>query len=98
MIVEIARLTAKPDQVEALRAGLVTARAVIARAPGYLDSVFYQGVEEPASFLLRVHWETLEAHMTGFRESALFKEWRSHFFGLLAEPPKMTHYAVIAAG
>jgi heme-degrading monooxygenase HmoA len=96
MVVEIALLKAKSGQLDALRAGLSSARAVISQAPGYLGSVFYQGVEEPASFILRVEWQTLEAHVPGFRESPLLAEWRSHFYHLLDGTPKVTHYSAFA--
>jgi heme-degrading monooxygenase HmoA len=95
-VVEVALLRAKPRAAEALRSGLAAARAVIARAPGYLDSVFYQGVEEPESFILRVEWESLAAHVDGFRSSPLLGEWRSHFYHLLAETPTVTHYVAFA--
>jgi heme-degrading monooxygenase HmoA len=96
MVVEIALLKAKPGATEQLREGLRAARAVIARAAGYCDSVFYQGVEEPESFILRVEWDTVVAHMLGFRQGPLLAEWRSHFYHLLDGTPKVTHYAPIA--
>lgn len=92
MVVEIALLKAKAGALEQLREGLRAARPVIARAAGYRDSVFYQGVEEPDSFILRVEWETLESHMQGFRQGPLLAEWRSHFYHLLDGTPKVTHY------
>lgn len=78
MVVEIALLQAKAGMAAQLGEGLRAARPVIARAAGYRDSVFYRGLEEPDSFILRVEWDTLEAHMRGFRESPLLAEWRSH--------------------
>ena len=96
MIIEIALLKAKPGAAEQLRDGLHAARPVIARAAGYSGSTFYQGIEERESFILRVEWETLEAHMRDFRESPLLDEWRSHFYHLLDGTPKVTHYELIA--
>jgi heme-degrading monooxygenase HmoA len=96
MVVEIAVLKAKVGTADKLREGLQAARSVIGRAPGYLGSVFYQGVEDPDSFLLRVEWETLEAHVPGFRQSPLLAEWRNHFYHLLDQTPVVTHYAPIA--
>jgi heme-degrading monooxygenase HmoA len=96
MVVEIALLTAKPGMADQLREGLRAARPVIARAAGYLGSVFHQGIEEPDAFLLRIEWESLEAHNVGFRQGPLFAEWRSHFGHFLEGPPKMTHYQTIA--
>jgi heme-degrading monooxygenase HmoA len=97
MIVEIALLTAKEGAAEQLREGLRAGRPVIARAAGYLDSVFYQGLEEPEAFILRVEWESLDAHIRDFRGGPLLAEWRSHFYHLLDGAPKVTHYDAITA-
>jgi heme-degrading monooxygenase HmoA len=96
VIVEVAWLTAKPGLRDRVREGLRAARPVIARAPGYIDSVFLQGLTEPDSFVLRIEWQTLEAYTDSFRQSDLLSEWRSHFYHLLAEPPKVTPYEAIA--
>ena len=96
MVVEIALLKAKPGAEAELREGLRAARPVIARATGYRGSVFYQGIEEPESIILRVEWESVDVHMLGFRAGPLFAEWRSHFGHLLDGPPKMTHYEPFA--
>jgi heme-degrading monooxygenase HmoA len=96
MVVEIAHLQARPGMAAQLREGLRAARPVIARAAGYRDSVFYQGLEEPDAFILRVEWATLEAHIPCFREGPLLAEWRSHFYHLLDGTPKVTHYEAIA--
>jgi quinol monooxygenase YgiN len=98
MIVEIALLTAKPGLEDQLREGLRAARPVIARAPGYLGSVFHQGINEPGSFVLRIEWETLDAYAESFRQIPLLTEWRSHFYHLLAGPPKVMPYHPIAGG
>ncbi len=96
MVVEIALLKAKPGSQDLLREGLRAARPVIARAPGYLGSVFHQGLEEPESFILRIEWETLESHMRDFRQGPLLAEWRGHFYHLLDGTPKVTHYDPIS--
>jgi heme-degrading monooxygenase HmoA len=95
MVVEIAHLKAKPGAADQVRDGLRAAQAVIAQAPGYLRSVFHQGIEEPDAFLLRIEWETLEAHLR-FRETPLLAAWRSPFIQFIDGPPKVTHYQVIA--
>jgi heme-degrading monooxygenase HmoA len=96
MIVEIALLKARPGFQEQVREGLRTGRPVIARSPGYLGSVFHQGIEEPDSFILRIEWETLDDYEESFRQIPLLTEWRSHFYHLLDGPPKVTPYETIA--
>jgi heme-degrading monooxygenase HmoA len=92
MVLEIALLKAKSGAADQLRDGLRAARSVISRATGYRSSVFHQGIENPESFLLHIEWETLEAHVTGFRQGPLFAEWRSHFSHFLDGAPVVTHY------
>jgi heme-degrading monooxygenase HmoA len=96
MIVEVVLFKAKTGAAESLRDGLRAAQAVIARAVGYRRSTFHRGVEEPDTFLLRIEWETLEAHMRDFRQGPLFAEWRGHFFDHVDGAPKMSHYEVFA--
>src|SRR3954454_16455136 len=96
MIVEIALLTARPGLQDQVRAGLRAARPVMARMPGYVDSVFHQGLEEPGSFVLRIEWETLDAYTESFRQSELLAEWRGHFLHLLAGAPRVMPYQTIA--
>ena len=96
MVIEIALLRAKAGAAPQLRDGLRAARPVIARAAGYRGSVFSQGVESPESFILQVEWDTLKAHVNGFRQSLLLAEWRSHFYHLLDGTPTVTHYEPFA--
>ena len=98
MVVEIALLKAKDGAAESLREGLRAAQSVIARAQGYRRSTFHRGIEEPDAFLLRIEWDTLEAHMRGLREGPLLAEWRGHFSPFLDGAPKVTHYEVFAEG
>src|SRR6266446_5072786 len=96
MVVEIAFLRAKECAVEHLREGLRTARDVIAGASGYRGSTFYQGIEDPRSFILEVQWDSVDAHMVGFREGPLLSEWRSHFYQFLDGSPTVRHFTPIA--
>jgi heme-degrading monooxygenase HmoA len=94
MVIEIAHLEAKPGMEAQLGEALGVARPIIARAPGYVGSVFHQGIEEPRAFLLRIQWATLDDHLR-FRETPLLAEWRRPFFHLLEGPVRMTHYQVL---
>jgi len=96
MVFEIVLLNAREGAAESLRDGLRVAQTVIARAPGYRGSAFHRGIEEPNAFLLRIEWDTLEAHEQ-FRQSPLRAEWRGHFWASVDGTPKVTHYEVFAA-
>jgi heme-degrading monooxygenase HmoA len=96
VIVEMAQFRAKPGQADQMRAGLAAARAVISRAAGYRGSTFHQGIEDPQRFVLYVQWDSVEAHMHGFREGPLFPEWRSHFGQFIDGAPDMMHFTIFA--
>jgi heme-degrading monooxygenase HmoA len=96
MVVELAILKAKDGATHQLVEAMRGARSVLARSAGYLGSVFYQGIEDPGTVVLRIEWETLEAHTQGFRQGPLFPEWRSHFIHLVEGPPQVTHHVPIA--
>ena len=96
MIVELAIIRAQTGKADAMRQGLQAARAVISQAEGYRGSVFHQGIEDPQRFVLRVEWDSVEAHMKGFREGPLFPQWRSHFGQLIDGTPDVSHFEVIA--
>jgi heme-degrading monooxygenase HmoA len=96
MIVELAILRARPGTADQMRAGLQAARAVISRAEGYRGSTFHQGIEDPQRFVLRIEWDSVEAHTEGFRGGPLFPEWRSHWGEFLDGAPDVQHYQVVA--
>ena len=96
MIVELAILRARPGTADQMRTGLQAARAVISRAEGYRGSTFHQGIEDPQRFVLRIEWDSVEAHTERFRGGPLFPEWRSHWGEYLDGAPDVQHYQVVA--
>ncbi len=96
MIVEIAIIRAKQGQADQMREGFRAARNALSQSPGYLGSTFHQGIEDPHRFVLAIQWETVDAHMKGFREGPLFPQWRSHFGQFMDGSPDVQHFEVIA--
>jgi heme-degrading monooxygenase HmoA len=92
MILERAIFAIKPGQAEDFEAAYAQARKLIEAAKGCRKAEMRRGVENPDSFILLVHWETLEDHMIGFRESPAFTEWRALLGPHFASPPAMEHY------
>jgi len=76
MVLEIAEFTAGAGHEEQFAEAYRAASAVILASPGCLSARMVRGVERPGVFTLLVEWETLEAHMTGFRGSEGFRRWR----------------------
>ena len=96
MIVEIGIIDAKPGQGDALEAGLKKAREVISQADGYRGSTFHRCIENPDRCVIRIEWDSVDAHMKDFREGPLFPQWRSHFGQFIDGAPDVSHFEVIA--
>jgi len=96
MIVELAIIRAKTGQENAMREGLQAARAVISQAEGYRGSAFHQGIEDPQRFVLRIEWDSVDAHVKGFRDGPLFPQWRGHFGQYIDGAPDVSHFTIFA--
>jgi heme-degrading monooxygenase HmoA len=91
-ILERAIFAIKPGQAGDFEAAFAQAAPLIRAAKGCRSAQLRRGVENPDSFILLVEWETLEDHMVGFRESAVFGEWRAILGPYFAGPPAVEHY------
>ena len=69
---------------------------VFARAEGFVSIEVHRSIEQPSVFLMRVGWESLDAHLKGFRESPLFGEWRGLAGSFFAAPPAVEHFSPVA--
>ena len=96
MILELADIRIQPGQQaafdEAIQRGLTT---VIARAKGFQGFKVNKGIENPERYILQIFWATLEDHTVGFRESALFTEWRAIVGPFFAGPPNVEHFELL---
>jgi len=92
MVLEHAVITVRPGTSESFEAALQEARAVIAAAHGFRSFAALRGVESTDEYLLLIGWETLEDHMTGFRESEDFTRWRALIGPYFASPPAVVHF------
>lgn len=96
MIVEYIRYTIPAERRDAFEAGYGQAQQALAASSHCLGYELARCVEEPASYILRIEWDSAEGHMQGFRKSpefgAFFAAVRP-FFNDIAE---MRHYEVTA--
>lgn len=95
MILEAASLQVVAGQEHAFEEAMLRAAPVIAATPGYIRHELRRCMETKGRYLLLVHWETLEAHTVGFRESPRFGEWRAIIGGFFAAPPNVEHYTFV---
>jgi heme-degrading monooxygenase HmoA len=89
MILEIADFRVQPDGHEDFEKAMEELKGVIAASPGYHGHTVVRSHETAGRYLLIVRWESVEAHMQGFRGSAAFVTWRdrlaAHRNGIVME-------------
>ena len=93
MILELADIRIKPGQQEAFEEAISRGiQTVISRAKGFKGAKVNRCIENPDRFVLQIFWDTLEDHTVGFRESALFTEWRAIVGPFFASAPFVEHF------
>ncbi|AXL53710.1 antibiotic biosynthesis monooxygenase [Paraburkholderia caffeinilytica] len=97
MILELAHFRIAPGSDTGFEAAFATAQTILASMPGYLDHALHRCIEDGCEYRLLVHWNTVEDHMQGFRESPRFGEWRALLQPFFAAPPSAAHYQLVFA-
>jgi heme-degrading monooxygenase HmoA len=96
VITEHAILPVIPGQEAAFLETMDKAKGIIASAPGFVSLRVERCIEQPSSFLLLVEWESLEAHIEGFRNSDAFAEWRALLHHFYDPFPVVEHFETVA--
>lgn len=95
MILETAVLHIKPEMMHSFEASFKKASQYIASIKGYINHELHRCIESENQYLLLVHWEMLEDHTIGFRQSDAYPEW-SRLLHHYYEPfPVVEHYKKI---
>jgi heme-degrading monooxygenase HmoA len=95
MIREHAVLPVIPGQEQAFEAALREALPLIAGSPGFLRLSVSRGIESPGSYLLLVEWDSLAAHIEGFRGSPAYQRWRDLLHHFYDPFPDVQHFAEV---
>ena len=96
MIIEIADFSVAPEQQQAFVLTLQKAVAnVLSQSRGYRGHGIVSGIENPGRCVLTVHWDSVEDHTVGFRQSELFTQWRSIIGPFFAAPPVVEHFELV---
>src|SRR3546814_16666494 len=77
VIREIATLEITAGKEAEFEAAVAKAAPLFRNSKGCHGMALERSVETPTRYFLRIDWATIEDHMTGFRESAAFGEWRA---------------------
>jgi heme-degrading monooxygenase HmoA len=82
-VLEHALLDVIAGQATAFEAAFEEAQSIIAAMPGYRWHRLERCIETPHRYLLLVEWDSLEAHVDGFRNSPEYQRWKAllhHFY------------------
>jgi heme-degrading monooxygenase HmoA len=92
MILEVAILDVRPAACDAFETAFREASTIIASMPGYHSHELRRCIEASSRYILLVHWERLEDHTVGFRESAEYQQWRTLLHHFYDPFPTVEHY------
>ncbi len=92
MILEMAQLQIKPGQTAEFEIAFAQAQRIISSMLGYVGHELQRCIEDDHQYLLLVHWQTVEAHTIGFRQSAEYQEWRKLLHHFYDPFPTVLHY------
>jgi quinol monooxygenase YgiN len=95
MIVEYLRYTVPEQEAGAFERAYAQAAEPLLASPNCMGYDVARCTDEPASYIVRIHWDSVEGHLEGFRKSRQFRPFFAlvkPFVPLIAE---MRHYQVL---
>jgi len=92
MILELAVLRVRSGESVAFEGAFAQAQGIIAAMPGYGGHQLQRCLESPAKYVLLVHWQKLEDHTIGFRQSPQYQEWKRLLHHFYDPFPTVEHY------
>ncbi|KQQ94410.1 antibiotic biosynthesis monooxygenase [Leifsonia sp. Leaf325] len=95
MILEHVVLPVIPGREAEFEETFAEARSIIERMPGFQRLSLSRGVESPSSYLLLVHWDSVEAHEVGFRGSDGYRRWAELLHPFYDPFPVVEHFAEV---
>jgi heme-degrading monooxygenase HmoA len=95
VILETAVLLIKPEMQPTFETSFQEASQYIASTKGYIKHELHRCIEVENQYLLLVHWETLEDHTIGFRQSEVYLEWKRLLHPYYEPFPVVEHYVKI---
>ena len=93
MILEIAFIKVAPkNHAEFEKSVRKAVSEILSTAKGFIDFEMHRGIEQENTYALHIHWQTLEDHTIGFRQSELFTRWRGQIGVYFEEAPVVEHW------
>jgi heme-degrading monooxygenase HmoA len=77
MIHELAQFPIRAGSEAGFERDMLKARDVVSASPGFVSIEWWRGIERPNVYLVHLVWESVEAHLDGFRLSPAFEQWKA---------------------
>jgi heme-degrading monooxygenase HmoA len=92
MVLEAVMLQVKQGMEQEYEDTFREASAIISSMQGYISHSLERCMEVKGKYLLLVHWERLEDHTVGFRQSAEYQEWKKLLHRFYGPFPTVEHF------
>ena len=92
MILEVAILDVKPAETLEFETAFQQAAPIISSMKGYRGHELRKCLERDNRYILLVHWERLEDHTEGFRQSGEYQSWKRLLHHFYDPFPTVEHY------
>ncbi|PZG01626.1 group II truncated hemoglobin [Micromonospora deserti] len=94
MIVEYIRYRVPADRLAGFEPAYERAAAAFRAAPQCVDYELRRCVDDPARYVLRITWTSVEDHLKGFRGGPLFADFLAAVKPYVEDIEEMRHYAL----
>lgn len=91
-VLELVTVEIKEGTNKDFEQAITKAKAVISKAKGFISYEAKHCLEQENKYIFLIYWESVEAHMKGFRESDLYIEYRSFLAPFFKIPPVVQHF------
>ncbi|MCA1956165.1 antibiotic biosynthesis monooxygenase [Zymomonas sp.] len=91
MIYEFLQIPIKENSEDSFIAAVEKAKPLFLNSPGCEGMTLTRSHEHNGRFCLVIRWESIEAHVEGFRKSDALPQWRALVNEYFSEPPKGEH-------
>jgi quinol monooxygenase YgiN len=92
MVVEYIRYRVPAERHREFEAAYVQAQAALEDSAHCLAYEVSRGIEEPENYVVRIEWDSIEAHEQGFRQSAGFGPFFAAVKPFFEQIEEMRHY------
>lgn len=92
MVVEVIRYEVATERSQEFAEAYARASQVLDADEHCLAYEVSQGVEEPANWVVRIEWDSLEGHLDGFRTAPHFREFFAAVRPFFDDIREMKHY------